>query len=85
MTVTVYTSPTCMQCAVTYRELDRRGIPYRVIDVSTDQAALEHVQALGYRQLPVVETPDGHWSGFRPDKIDAVCHSVGVTIFNPRE
>lgn len=38
-------------------------------DVSTDEAALEHVKSLGYMQAPVVVTDDDHWSGFRPDKI----------------
>ncbi len=79
MTVTVYSKPACIQCTATYRELDRRGIPYRVIDVSADHAGLERVQALGYKQLPVVETPDGHWSGFRPDKIAGLHRDRGST------
>ena len=69
MTVTVYTKPSCVQCTATYRALDNKGIEYVVRDVSTDEAALERVKALGYLQAPVVVTDEDHWSGFRPDKI----------------
>lgn len=67
--VTVYTKPSCVQCNATYRALDSKGISYRVVDLSTDSAGLEKVKELGYLQAPVVITDDGHWSGFRPDKI----------------
>ena len=69
MAVTVYTKPSCVQCTATYRALDNKGIQYEVLDVSADEAALEHVKSLGYLQAPVVVTDDDHWSGFRPDKI----------------
>jgi glutaredoxin-like protein NrdH len=72
MAVTVYTKPSCVQCTATYRALDNKGIEYEVHDVSTDDAALEHVKSLGYLQAPVVVTDDDHWSGFRPDKIAAL-------------
>lgn len=70
--VTVYTKPSCVQCNATYRAMDNKGIEYEVIDLSVDDQALETVKALGYLQAPVVITNEGHWSGFRPDKIDAL-------------
>jgi len=70
MAITVYTKPSCVQCNATYRALDSKGIAYEVHDLTEDPAALEQVKALGYLQAPVVITDDGHWSGFRPDKID---------------
>ncbi len=70
MTVTVYTKPSCVQCNATYRALDSKGIEYEVLDLSVDEAALAQVKELGYLQAPVVITDEGHWSGFRPDKID---------------
>lgn len=70
MAVTVYTKPSCVQCTATYRALDSKGIEYEVLDVSTDEQALETVKALGYLQAPVVIADDEHWSGFRPDRID---------------
>ncbi len=72
MTVTVYTKPACVQCNATYRALDKKGITYQSVDISTDPAALEHVLSLGYQQAPVVITDADHWSGFRPDKIAAL-------------
>jgi glutaredoxin-like protein NrdH len=70
MTVTVYTKPSCVQCNATYRALDSKGIVYEVLDLSVDENALAQVKELGYLQAPVVITDEGHWSGFRPDKID---------------
>ncbi|WP_186392820.1 MULTISPECIES: glutaredoxin-like protein NrdH [unclassified Pannonibacter] len=69
MSVTVYSKPACVQCTATIRALDQREIPYEVIDLTVDQYALEMVQSLGFRQVPVVTTDDDQWSGFRPDKI----------------
>ncbi|KQV11334.1 NrdH-redoxin [Rhizobium sp. Root1203] len=69
MSITVYSKPACVQCTATTRALDRHGIEYRIIDVSTDALALELVQGLGYRQVPVVVAGDQHWAGFRPDMI----------------
>lgn len=72
MTITVYTKPSCVQCTATYRALDSKGIEYEVLDLSEDETALATVKELGYLQAPVVVTDDEHWSGFRPDKIDAL-------------
>jgi len=72
MTVTVYSKPSCVQCNATYRALDQKGVDYVVVDLSKDNAAFDHVQSLGYRQVPVVEARDDHWAGFRPDKIAAL-------------
>ncbi|MBC9944721.1 glutaredoxin-like protein NrdH [Leucobacter sp. cx-328] len=69
MAITVYTKPSCVQCTATYRALDSKGIEYDVLDLSEDETALQTVKELGYLQAPVVVTDEGHWSGFRPDKI----------------
>ena len=79
MAITVYTKPSCVQCTATYRALDSKGIEYEVLDLSEDPAALEQVKALGYLQAPVVITDEDHWSGFRPDKIDELASSPGLT------
>lgn len=76
MAVTVYTKPSCVQCTATYRALDAKGIEYDVLDLSVDPQALEAVKELGYLQAPVVITDDGHWSGFRPDKIDELAQRL---------
>ncbi|MGN7869739.1 Glutaredoxin-like protein NrdH [Paracoccus haematequi] len=69
MTITVYSKPACVQCTATTRALDARGLSYDVIDLTEDEAAMERVMALGYRQAPVVVAGDSHWAGFRPDMI----------------
>jgi glutaredoxin-like protein NrdH len=73
---TVYSKPACVQCNGTYRGLMKRGqvegVDYVVVDVTEDEAALAHVLALGYQQVPVVETETEHWSGYRPDKMAEV-------------
>ncbi|EUB99599.1 glutaredoxin-like protein NrdH [Rhizobium sp. CF080] len=72
MSIIVYSKPACVQCTATTRALDRQGIDYQVVDVSTDPSAYQFVQGLGYRQVPVVVVGELHWAGFRPDMIDSL-------------
>ena len=46
--ITVYTKPACVQCNAVFRALDKAGIEYRKVDISTDPEAREYVMALGY-------------------------------------
>ena len=39
--ITVYGKPNCMQCDYTKKHLDRMGLEYQSVDVTTDQQALE--------------------------------------------
>jgi glutaredoxin-like protein NrdH len=68
--ITVYTKPACPQCRATLRALERAGLDYETIDITTDPQARDFVMSLGHLQAPVVVAGDGHWSGFRPDHID---------------
>lgn len=72
--ITVYSTPHCMQCKMTYVALDAKDIPYTVVDLRENPAALEYVTGeLGYTQAPiVVVSDDDHWSGFRPDMIERI-------------
>ncbi|XOD70423.1 MAG: glutaredoxin-like protein NrdH [Sodalis sp. (in: enterobacteria)] len=72
MAITIYTKPNCVQCRATRRAFDHKGIDYQLVDLLYDKQAMHHVMALGYKQAPVVQTPNEHWSGFRPDKINAL-------------
>lgn len=76
MTITIYTKPDCVQCHATCRALDRKGIDYQLVDLLDDEQALHHVRSLGYQQVPVVQTANEHWSGFRPDKISLLSASA---------
>ena len=58
------------------RALDKAGVDYTVIDISEDAEARDYVMALGYLQAPVVVAGDAHWSGFRPDRINALVSSA---------
>ena len=57
---------------MTYRALDKNGIDYTTVDVTEDAAALARIKELGYMQAPVVIAGDEHWSGFQPDRINAL-------------
>ncbi|MHB0776092.1 glutaredoxin-like protein NrdH [Halomonas sp. WWR20] len=72
MTIKIYSKPACVQCTATYRALDKQGLEYTVVDLTENLAARQTVEDLGYRQLPVVVAGDDHWSGFRPDRIQAL-------------
>ena len=47
MTVIVYSKPACVQCAATTRALDAKGIGYELVDLTTDEDAMNRVVALG--------------------------------------
>ena len=70
--ITLFSKPNCPQCSMTARTLDRQGVAYQVIDVSQDAQAAAQLQAWGYRQVPVVQAGEEHWSGFRPDRLAAL-------------
>lgn len=77
--VVVYSKPGCVQCDATERWLKQHKVPYRKVDVTEDEAALEMVKNMGYQQVPVVVVPfdyptaaGHHWSGFQPDKLKAI-------------
>ena len=69
--ITVYSTPGCQQCRMTYRALESAGVPFNVVDVTEHRAAYEYVTAdLGYSQAPIVVVDEhDHWTGFRPDHI----------------
>ena len=76
MTITVYSKPACVQCTATTRELNKRGLPFEVVDMSQDAEALDKVKGMGFQQAPVVIAGEVSWSGFRPDKIKYVARMV---------
>ncbi|MCH4209472.1 glutaredoxin-like protein NrdH [Bifidobacterium sp.] len=69
MTVTVFTKYRCPQCEATKRQLTKQGIDFDVVDLAENPSTLEQLQQAGFRQAPVVITPDASWSGYRPDLI----------------
>ena len=70
--IIVYSSPSCVQCVATKREMERQGLEFSEVDLTKDEEAYSKVTGLGYKQAPVVIAGEDHWSGFRPDKIGAL-------------
>jgi glutaredoxin-like protein NrdH len=70
--VTVYTLPSCVQCESTKKYLAKMDIPFKTVDLAEDEIAMDLVRSLGYQAAPVIVSGDSHWSGFRPDKLDAL-------------
>lgn len=73
--ITVYSKSSCVQCDLTKKLLDKHGLKYETRDVGIDDDALLTIKDMGYLQVPVVVTAMEHWSGFRPDKINALVQS----------
>lgn len=67
--ITIYTTPSCIQCIATKKEMDKYNIKYTMIDITKDEESFDKITKMGYKQAPVVITNDDHWSGYRPDKI----------------
>jgi glutaredoxin-like protein NrdH len=67
---TVYVKPSCVQCDMTKRYMDKNGVSYTTIDITQDQEAFDMVISLGFQSAPVVISDVGSWSGFQPDKIN---------------
>jgi glutaredoxin-like protein NrdH len=76
MSITVYTkSGFCGMCTATERALASAGIEYTEAQLEdVDQAQIEEWKTTLGMNAPIVVTDAtaGAWSGFRPDKIDAV-------------
>ena len=78
MTVRVYTTPNCNQCAMTKMWLDKKGVHYATVDLAdpANMGDYEAIRALGYKAAPVVAIGtdyEAHWSGFRPDLLAEHC------------
>jgi len=68
--VTVYSTPTCPWCAKAKQFLDNHNIPYRNVDVTSDQAELEEMQRLsGQMGVPVIRFGDEVVVGFDLSKL----------------
>lgn len=76
-TVVLYGKPGCGPCVAVKAALERAGIEYVYVDVTTSPEGLEHVRELGYQHTPVIETSDDHWTDFRPDKLAALAKELG--------
>ncbi len=63
--VEIYTTPNCSFCVRAKRLLDARGIPFREIDLATDDALrAEIIQRTGRRTVPQIFIDERSIGGF---------------------
>ena len=67
MTVTVFTNPNNPQCEATEQELSKLGVRYVAVDLTQNPSTFEQIKDAGFKQIPVVISPNSSWSGHRPD------------------
>jgi glutaredoxin-like protein NrdH len=72
MSVKFYSRPGCPQCGATRKRLEAHEVEFSEYDVDVDPWARLEAVEFGYREVPVVVTDRGSWSGYRPDLIDAI-------------
>jgi glutaredoxin-like protein NrdH len=75
--VTVHTKPACVQCAATTRKLRALGIPYTTVPLTEESAA--RFKRFGHLSAPIVTTPTGSRSGYRPDLLETLTHATPAT------
>lgn len=69
--IKIYTTPTCPWCKRTKEFLEKKGIKYKEINVSSDRkAAEEMVKISGQYGVPVLDINGKVVVGFDPDKIE---------------
>ena len=69
MTVTVFTNPSNPQCEATEQELTRLGVRPAAVAPPPPPPPLEQIKDAGFKQIPVVISPNASWSGHQPNKI----------------
>lgn len=73
MSVTVYSTPTCVYCKMVKKYFESQNVPFDEIDVSRDrEAASEMVRKSGQMGVPVVDIDGTIIVGFDKDKIDSL-------------
>jgi glutaredoxin 3 len=69
--VKIYTTPTCIFCAMTKEYLKQKGILFEEVDVSKDEmAAQEMIEKSGQMGVPVIEIDGKIVIGFDKERID---------------
>lgn len=74
--VTVYSTPSCVQCMMTKKQFDKLGITYTEVDLTEHPDKAEEFKAQGHMQAPIVTTDIKVWSGFRLSKIQGLADYI---------
>jgi len=67
--VTVYSTPSCVQCQMTKKQFDKLGIEYTEVDLTEHPEKVAEFKEQGLLAAPIVTTDIKVWSGFKPGKI----------------
>jgi glutaredoxin 3 len=71
MEIKVYSTPTCPYCKMVKDFLAEKGLSFKEVDVSSDQAAVEEmVKQTGQMGVPVVVIDGESIVGFDKEKIE---------------
>ena len=80
--ITMYTTPTCSDCTVTRMHLERLGLSFEEVDITTDEAAAGYVMSVndGRRSVPtlVVDGKATSLSRFERSRFDAFLSEHGL-------
>ena len=73
MTITIYSTPTCVYCKTLKEYLTSKNIPYTEVDVSENEKELEKMVAIsGQMGVPVVDIDGNVVIGFDKERIDEI-------------
>lgn len=67
--VTIYSRNNCMQCKMTKRFLTEHHVDFIEHNINENPQYVDYLKNRGFQSLPVIETADTQFSGFRPDKL----------------
>lgn len=67
--VTVYSTPSCVQCRQTKKVLEREGIIFTEVDLTEHPDKVAEFKEMGHMSAPIVTTDTKIWSGFKLGKI----------------
>ena len=59
-TITLYTLPGCVDCQAAGQAMDRKDIPFGLLNVASLPAAADFLRGLGYQGVPVTVVRDGN-------------------------
>ncbi|SJZ43596.1 ribonucleoside-diphosphate reductase class Ib glutaredoxin subunit [Pilibacter termitis] len=70
--VKVFSKNNCMQCKMVKRFLDERGVAFVEHNIDEEPEYINYLKEKGFQAVPVVETKETTFSGFRPDQLKAL-------------
>lgn len=68
--------PTCVQCNMTKKQMDKLGIDYTEVDLREHPELVEQFKQKGHLAAPIVTTDTKIWSGFRLEKIQSLSNYI---------